>query len=177
MNSISIQKIGITHVGTDAIVNAANSALQEGGGVCGVIFATAGRAELQAACDSIGHCDTGSAVITPAFHLSAKCIIHAVGPIWYGGENGEPQKLYGAYRRSLELAVENGCRSIGFPLISAGIFGYPHDKAWRKAIQACRDFFQKNPNADLQIVFAVIDDTILALGQQTLAEIAPEYAV
>ncbi len=176
MNSISIRNIGITHVGTDAIVNAANSALQAGGGVCGVIFAAAGRDELQKACDAIGYCDTGSAAITPAFHLSAKYIIHAVGPIWYGGNNGEPQKLYGAYRRSLELAVENGCRSIGFPLISAGIFGYPHDKAWRKAIQACRDFFQKNPDADLQVVFAVIDDTIYALGQQTLAEIAPEYA-
>ena len=176
MNAISIRMIGITHVGTDAIVNAANAALQAGGGVCGVIFAAAGRDELQAACDAIGHCDTGSAVITPAFHLGAKYVIHAVGPIWYGGDKGEPQKLYGAYRRSLELAMENGCRSIGFPLISAGIFGYPHDKAWRKAIQSCRDFFQKNLDADLQVVFAVIDDTILTLGQQTLAEIAPEYA-
>lgn len=177
MNSISIQKIGITHVGTDAIVNAANEGLWAGGGVCGVIFAAAGMGELQAACNAIGHCDTGSAVITPAFRLNAKYIIHAVGPVWNGGNYGEPQKLYGAYRRSLELAVENGCRSIGFPLISAGIFGYPHDKAWRKAIQACRDFFQKNPDADLQVVFAVIDDRVLALGQQTLADIAPEYAV
>ena len=83
--------------------------------------------------------------------------------------------LYGAYRRSLELAVENGCHSIGFPLISAGIFGYPKDKAWRKAIQACNDFFQKNPDADLQVVFAVLDDGILSLGQQTLEEIAPQY--
>ena len=176
MNSISIQKIGITHVGTDAIVNAANESLLAGGGVCGVIFAAAGMSELQAACNVIGHCDTGSAVITPAFKLDAKYIIHAVGPVWYDGDHGEPQKLYGAYRRSLELAVENGCRSVGFPLISAGIFGYPQDKAWRKAIQACRDFFQNNPDVDLQVVFAVIDDTILALGQQTLTEIAPEYA-
>ncbi|MBR5410417.1 MAG: macro domain-containing protein [Clostridia bacterium] len=176
MSSISIQKTGITHVGTDAIVNAANSSLQAGGGVCGVIFAAAGRAELQAACDAIGHCDTGSAVITPAFGLNAKYIIHAVGPVWYGGDNAEAQKLYDAYRKSLELAVANGCRSIGFPLISAGIFGYPHDKAWRKAIQACRDFFRKNPDVDLKVVFAVIDDSIYSLGQQTLADIAPEYA-
>ena len=176
VNSISIQKIGITHVGTDAIVNAANEGLWAGGGVCGVIFAAAGMSELQAVCNAIGHCDTGSAVITPAFRLNAKYIIHAVGPVWNGGDNGEPQKLYGAYRRSLELAVENGCRSIGFPLISAGIFGYPQDKAWRKAIQACRDFFQKNPEANLQVVFAVIDDRIFSLGQQTLADIAPEYA-
>ena len=76
---------------------------------------------------------------------------------------------------SLWLAVENGCRSIGSPLTSAGILGYPHEKAWRNAIRACRDFFRKNPDADLQIVFAVIDDTILAPGRQTLTEIAPEY--
>ena len=177
MNSISIKKIGITHVGTDAIVNAANEGLWAGGGVCGIIFAAAGMSELQTACNAIGHCDTGSAVITPAFNLNAKYIIHAVGPVWNGGNNGEPQKLYGAYRRSLELAVENGCRSIGFPLISAGIFGYPQDKAWRKAIQACHDFFQKNPNADLQVVFAVIDDNILSLGQRVLQDVAPEYAI
>lgn len=176
MNSIKIQKIGITDLDTDAIVNAANDGLWAGGGVCGAIFRAAGHDKLQAACDAIGHCDTGSAVITPGFDLKAKYIIHAVGPVWNGGNNNEPQMLYGAYRRSLELAVENGCRSIGFPLISAGIFGYPKDKAWRKAIQACGDFFQKNPDADLQVVFAVLDDSILALGQQTLEEIAPQYS-
>ena len=177
MNSIKIQKIGITDLDTDAIVNAANDGLWAGGGVCGAIFRAAGYDKLQAACDAIGHCDTGSAVITPGFDLKAKYIIHAVGPVWSGGNNREPQLLYGAYRRSLELAVENGCHSIGFPLISAGIFGYPKDKAWRKAIQACSDFFRKNPDADLQVVFAVLDDNILALGQQTLKEIAPEYRV
>lgn len=175
MNWIKIQKIGITDLETDAIVNAANDGLWAGGGVCGAIFRTAGHDKLQAACDAIGHCDTGSAVITPGFDLKAKYIIHAVGPVWSGGDNKEPQMLYGAYRRSLELAVENGCHSIGFPLISAGIFGYPKDKAWRKAIQACNDFFQKNPDADLQVVFAVLDDGILSLGQQTLEEIAPQY--
>ena len=175
MNSIKIQKIGITDLDTDAIVNAANDGLWAGGGVCGAIFRAAGHDKLQAACDAIGHCDTGSAVITPGFDLKAKYIIHAVGPVWNGGNSKEPQMLYGAYRRSLELAMENGCHSIGFPLISAGIFGYPKDKAWRKAIQACSDFFQKNPVANLQVVFAVLDDSILALGQQTLEEIAPQY--
>ena len=175
MNSIKIQKIGITDLDTDAIVNAANDGLWAGGGVCGAIFRAAGHDKLQAACDAIGHCDTGSAVITPGFDLKAKYIIHAVGPVWNGGNSKEPQMLYGAYRRSLELAVENGCHSIGFPLISAGIFGYPKDKAWRKAIQACSDFFQKNPDADLQVVFAVLDDSILTLGRQTLEEIAPQY--
>ena len=176
MNSIKIQKIGITDLDTDAIVNAANDGLWAGGGVCGAIFRAAGHDKLQAACDAIGHCDTGSAVITPGFDLKAKYIIHAVGPVWNGGNSKEPQMLYGAYRRSLELAVENGCHSIGFPLISAGIFGYPKDKAWRKAIQACSDFFQKNPAANLQVVFAVLDDSILALGHQTLEEVAPQYS-
>lgn len=171
MNSIKIQKIGITDLDTDAIVNAANDGLWAGGGVCGAIFRAAGHDKLQAACNAIGHCDTGSAVITPGFDLKAKYIIHAVGPVWSGGNNKEPQMLYSAYRRSLELAMENRCHSIGFPLISAGIFGYPKDKAWRKAIQACNDFFQKNPDADLQVVFAVLDDSILALGQQTLEEL------
>lgn len=175
MNSIKIQKISITDLDTDAIVNAANDGLWAGGGVCGAIFRAAGYDKLTKACDAIGHCDTGSAVITPGFDLKAKYIIHAVGPVWNGGGNKEPQLLYGAYRRSLELAVENGCHSIGFPLISAGIFGYPKDKAWRKAIQACNDFFQNNPDADLQVVFAVLDDGILTLGQQTLEEIDPQY--
>lgn len=174
MNSIRIQKIGITDLDTDAIVNAANEGLWAGGGVCGAIFRAAGHAKLQAACSAIGHCNTGSAVITPGFDLKAKYIIHAVGPVWSGGNNREPQLLYGAYYKSLELAVENGCHSIGFPLIYAGIFGYPKDKAWRKAIQACNDFFKKNPDADLKIIFAVLDDSILELGQQTLDETAPQ---
>ena len=174
MNSIKIQKIGITDLDTDAIVNAANEGLWAGGGVCGAIFRAAGHAKLQAACSAKGHCDTGSAVITPGFDLKAKYIIHAVGPVWSGGNHREPQLLYGAYYKSLELAVENGCRSIGFPLISAGIFGYPKDKAWRKAIQACSDFFKKNPDADLKVIFAVLDDSILELGQQTLDETASQ---
>ena len=123
---ITIKQISITELSTDAIVNAANEHLQAGGGVCGAIFSAAGYDELQAACDVIKHCDTGSAVITSGFDLKAKYIIHAVGPIWRGGQNGEPQALYNAYKRSLELAIENGCRSIGFPLISAA---YPQH--WR----------------------------------------------
>ena len=177
MNTISIQKIGITDLSTDAIVNAANEGLWAGGGVCGAIFRAAGHDKLQAACDTIGHCDTGSAVITPGFDLKAKYIIYAVGPVWRGGNDGEPQQLYGAYSRSLELAVENNCHSIGFPLISAGIFGYPKDHAWRKAIEACSDFFKKNPDADLRVIFAVLDDRIQSLGCQTLNEIAGEYMV
>ena len=136
----------------------------------------AGHDKLKEACDAIGHCDTGSAVITPGFDLKSKYIIHAVGPVWHGGDSKEPQKLYGAYRKALELAVENGCHSIGFPLLSAGVFGYPKDQAWRKAIQACNDFFEKNPDADLEVIFAVLSDDILELGQKTLEELAPQYS-
>ena len=174
MNKISIQKVSITSLSTDAIVNAANEGLWAGGGVCGAIFRAAGHNKLQAACNAIGHCDTGSAVITPGFNLKAKYVIHAVGPVWRGGTNGEPELLYGAYKSSLELATKNNCHSIGFPLISAGIFGYPKDKAWRTAIQACSDLFAENPDVDLQVIFAVLDDGILAIGEQTLEEIAPQ---
>ena len=174
-NTIEIKKIGIADLNTDAIVNAANDRLWAGSGVCGAIFRAAGYDKLQAACNEIGHCDIGSAVITPGFDLKAKYIIHAVGPVWNGGDHNEPQQLYGAYRKSLELALENGCHSVGFPLISAGIFGYPKDKAWRKAIQACTDFFEKHPEADLKVIFAVLDDDILTLGKNTVDEIAVKY--
>ena len=123
---------------------------------------------MTAACQKIGHCDEGAAVITPGFRLPAKYVIHAVGPRWCGGENNEPGILYSAYKQSLLLAKENGLHSIGFPLISAGIFGYPLDGAWEKAIEACKDFIQSNPDYDLKIIFAVLDDRILAIGEETL---------
>ncbi len=170
MNTIKIQKIGITDLHADAIVNAANDGLRAGRGVCGAVFQAAGHDQLQAACDAIGHCDTGSAVITPGFDMNAKYIIHAVGPVWGGGNQGERALLYGAYCRSLELAKENGCHSIGFPLISTGIFGYPKDKAWETAIKACKDFFDDNPDADMQVVFAIPNDDVLSLGQTIMNE-------
>ena len=168
--SIQIIQKGITKVDADAIVNAANSRLQAGGGVCGAIFREAGYAPLQHACDQIGGCPAGSAVITPGFGLKAKYIIHAVGPQWHGGKEGEPKLLYGCYRRALELAVENGCRSIAFPLISSGIFGYPKDKAWQKALQACLDFEEEHPETPLRITFAILDEQILALGRSVLQQ-------
>lgn len=171
MSSIKIQKIGITDLDTDCIVNAANSQLAQGSGVCGAIFRAAGARELQAACNKIGHCPTGGAVITPGFALKAKYVIHAVGPIWQGGSHNEPQNLFSCYRESLERAKENDCHSIGFPLISAGIFGYPKDKAWRKALQSCSDWIEENPDYDMDIIFAVLDDRILELGQKTMKEI------
>ena len=166
MQTIEIKKIGITRLTTDIIVNAANSGLQEGGGVCGAIFKAAGSKKLQGACDQIGGCETGGAVITPGFNL-CKYIVHAVGPVWRGGNHHEPNQLYDCYRASLDLAKENNCHSIGFPLISAGIFGYPKDKSWRKALQAINDWFKANPDYDIDVQFAVLDDSIIELGHTT----------
>ena len=161
MSSISIQKISIIDLSTEAIVNAANDGLWAGSGVCGVIFKAAGQSQLQNACNLIGHCDTGSAVITPGFNLKSKYIIHAVGPRWHDGNHHEPQQLYGAYWRSMELAQENDCHSIGFPLISAGIFGYPVKQAWRKAIQACAEYIDSHSGYEMDVIFAVLDDAYL----------------
>lgn len=168
MSKIEIVPDGITHLHTEAVVNAANDRLQEGGGVCGAIFKAAGAVRLQKACNEIGGCRTGSAVITPAFDLGADHIIHAVGPRWYGGTNGEPDKLYSAYMSALELARDNGCRSIGFPLISAGIFGYPVDLAWEEALRACVDFIKANPDYELLIRFGVPSKENRDIGNRVL---------
>ena len=168
--SVELKKISIIDVGTDAIVNAANEGLQAGGGVCGAIFKAAGKTELQQACDQIGYCATGDAVITDAFQLNAKYIIHAVGPRWSGGHSGERKLLRSAFYKSLNLARDYGCHSIGFPLISTGIFGYPVDLAWREAISACNHFAEKNPDVDMQIVFAIRDDNVLQQGKQILKD-------
>ena len=171
MSSLSIQKISITKLEVDAIVNAANSGLMMGGGVCGAIFREAGAAKLQAACLKIGGCKTGDAAITPGFDLPAKHVIHAVGPAWHGGNRGEPELLYSAYKRSLEVAKENGLHSIAFPLISAGIYGYPREQAWERALTACKDFIDANNGYEINIIFAVIDDDIMADGRKKMAEL------
>lgn len=165
---IEIEQIDITELDVDAIVNAANSGLREGGGVCGAIFRKAGSVELADACSEIGHCKTGNAVITPGFNLQSKYVIHAVGPIWQGGDNNEAELLYSAYEKSLELAKENDCRSIAFPLISSGIYGYPKRQAWEIAIQACNDFLKNNKNYTINIIFAVLSDESKEMGEKTL---------
>ena len=126
----------ITALEVDAIVNAANSALAEGGGVCGAIFRAAGRRELAAACAEVGGCPPGEARATPGFRLPARWIIHTVGPVWHGGTSGEPEVLASCYRSSLAVAGDLGARSIAFPAISTGIFGYPPAEAAAVAVQA-----------------------------------------
>ncbi len=168
--TIEISKISITDLDTDVIVNAANEQLAVGGGVCGAIFRAAGYAELQNACRAIGRCDTGDAVITPGFKLKAKYIVHAVGPRWTGGEHGESKKLIGAYSKALQLAADNHCRSIGFPLISAGIFGYPVRLAWNDAVSACESFLNSHPEYEIHIIFAVLDSDIMSEGLKVLRQ-------
>jgi len=167
---IEIVKNSITNMDTEAVVNAANSGLRAGGGVCGYIFEAAGYRELQEACNKIGHCNTGDAVITPGFKMKNKYIIHAVGPIWEGGNNGERALLYGAYYNSLLRAKENNISSIAFPLISAGIFGYPIDKAWKVAIEAVSDFLEKE-DYDIEVKFAVLDEKIIRMGERILSDV------
>ena len=167
MSTLEIRKASITDVGTDAVVNAANDGLWAGAGVCGAIFSAAGYEQLEEACRKIGHCDTGSAVITPGFKL-AKYIIHAVGPRYHGGGHHEAEHLYGAYKRSLELAREHDCHSIGFPLISAGIFGYPVEGAWQMAIKAWMDFVLDFPDYEISIIFAILSDEIIECGKSLM---------
>ena len=169
--SIEIKQIDITELDADAIVNAANSQLLEGGGVCGAIFAKAGSYELSQACSKIGECKTGGAVITPGFNLKAKYIIHAVGPIWQGGNNREAELLYSAYTQSLTLAKQNDCTSIAFPLISSGIYGYPKNQAWKIAVKACSDFLNDNPNYSLSIIFAVLSSESKEMGEKAIDEL------
>jgi O-acetyl-ADP-ribose deacetylase (regulator of RNase III) len=127
----------ITRLSVDAIVNAANERLAPGGGVCGAIHRAAGP-RLAEACAEIGRCPTGEARITPGFDLSAGYVIHAVGPVWHGGTRGEQDLLAGCYRYSIDLARHYQCRSIAFPAISTGIFGYPPEAASRVAVATVR---------------------------------------
>jgi O-acetyl-ADP-ribose deacetylase (regulator of RNase III) len=134
----------ITKVKADAIVNAANSRLAEGGGVCGAIFRAAGAARLRAECEKIGYCPVGGAVITSGFDLPASFVIHTVGPVWQGGAHDEERLLKSCYKSALELASKYGCRSVAFPLISSGIFGYPYGKALEDAKAAIGEFLEGN---------------------------------
>ena len=172
MSKIQIFKKGITNFDVDCIVNAANSSLAYGGGVCGAIFKAAGIDELSEACSRIGHCNTGDAVITPAFNIkNAKYIIHAVGPVYsYSNRQQCRNQLYSAYKSSLEVMLENKCNSIAFPLISSGIFGYPIDEAWRVALKACKSFIAQHLDFDISIFFAVLDDERYDIGNSILKE-------
>lgn len=167
-NQFNIQKTGITKLNLDCVVNAANNHLSAGGGVCGAIFKEAGYNELQAACDQIGYCPTGKAVITPAFGLKCKYIIHAVGPVWKGGYSNEAKELENCYLSALQIAMENDCHSIAFPVISSGIFGYPKDQAWDIAIKSIHQFLDAHEDYGMLVVMSVLDDEAYELGNKRL---------
>ena len=136
----------------DAIVNAANTGLRMGGGVCGAIFRAAGAEKLQKACEALAPIRTGEAVITPGFCLPAKYVIHAAGPVYNPGDEEESERLLrAAYLSALSVARDNGCRSIAFPLISSGIYGYPYQKALNVAKSAIEEFL-KHSNMDVYLV-------------------------
>lgn len=146
----------ITRIPADAIVNAANAELSAGGGVCGAIFRAAGAEELGQACQAIGHCPTGSAVITPAFGIAtAKHIIHVVGPVYASYAPAEARRLLRqAYSSAIRLAAERGCRTIAFPAISTGIYGYPLEDACREAVAVCAE---EGEAAGLDILLVAFD--------------------
>ncbi|WP_211653357.1 macro domain-containing protein [Planococcus alpniumensis] len=160
---LQIVRNDITKMTTDAIVNAANSNLKMGGGVCGAIFRAAGPKQLQKACDRVGHCAVGEAVPTDGFELNAKYIIHTVGPVWEGGGRNEEVLLRNCYRNSLELAIELGCESIAFPLISTGIFGYPKESALRVATEEINEFLNEH---DMDVYLVVLDKQSFGLSQK-----------
>jgi O-acetyl-ADP-ribose deacetylase len=156
MNRIKLFKGDITKLKVDVIVNAANSSLLGGGGVDGAIHRAAGK-ELLSECRTLNGCKTGDAKITKGYNLLAKYVIHTVGPVWHGGNSGEPEKLASCYRKSLEVAVEKGIKTIAFPNISTGVYGYPKIGAAKIATQTVISYLEKNQEIE-QVIFCIFDD-------------------
>ncbi|MCL6572347.1 MAG: macro domain-containing protein [Bacillus sp. (in: Bacteria)] len=165
---LEIVRNDITKMKVDAIVNAANTSLTMGGGVCGAIFRGAGASELQEACDRIGGCLVGEAVITDGFQLDAKFIIHTPGPLWHGGGNQEEALLKASYLNSLELAKNHQCASIAFPLISTGIYGYPKEEALQIAVSSISSFLLNN---DMLVYVVVFDKNSFGVSKKLFTSI------
>lgn len=164
--SIKAVKADITKLQTDAIVNAANNTLLGGGGVDGAIHRAAGP-QLLAECRTLNGCETGQARITKGYNLPAKYVIHTVGPVWYGGEQGEPQLLADAYRNSLRLAAEHNLKSVAFPAISTGVYGYPKEEAAHIAIDTIREFLK---GYDMEVILTAFSDGDLKRYERILQQ-------
>ena len=165
---LEIVRNDLTKMDVDAIVNAANTELKMGGGVCGAIFQAAGVNELTKACDEIGRCAVGQAVITDGFNVPAKYIIHTPGPIWKGGSHQEAHLLKKSYEHSLELAEKYNCESVAFPLISTGIYGYPKEQALQIAISTISTYLLHH---DMLVYLVVFDKTSFKLSQKLFTSI------
>jgi O-acetyl-ADP-ribose deacetylase (regulator of RNase III) len=166
---IEILRGDITNLEVDAIVNAANTTLLGGGGVDGAIHRAAG-AELLAECRTLGGCEPGQAKITRGYHLPARFVIHTVGPVWRGGKHDEARILANCYRNSLQLAVENQIKTIAFPAISCGAYGYPVEEAAYIAFKATRDFLATTDEIQ-KVIFVVWDEDVYeAYGTMTKHE-------
>jgi O-acetyl-ADP-ribose deacetylase (regulator of RNase III) len=155
---IEIVRGDITTCEVDAIVNAANTTLLGGGGVDGAIHRAAGP-ELLAECRTLGGCQSGEAKITPGYRLPARFVIHTVGPVWHGGKHGEPETLANCYRNSLQVAVENGIKTLAFPAISCGAYGYPIEEAAQIALKTTREFLANDSMIE-KVIFALFSEDL-----------------
>jgi O-acetyl-ADP-ribose deacetylase (regulator of RNase III) len=165
---LTVETGDITDLAVTAIVNAANERLAPGGGVCGAIFRAAGPG-LEEECRAIGRCPTGEARLTRGYGLPARWIIHAVGPVWHGGAQGEADLLASCYRNALAIAAEHQMESIAFPAISTGIFGYPTEEAARVAVAACRAHMAEN-EFPKKIILVAFDERQAEPPKRALAE-------